>query len=102
MKTRSLLIIVVALNIISQLSAQIKIEPSPYTVATTYEKLKKEYPFIKPITEQKSALLRVKENQVYKKTETSSLKLDVYYPAGSEKKNLSGGFAHSRWGMGVR
>ena len=71
-------------------NAQIKIEPSPYTITTTYEKLKKDYPFIKPITEEKSENIEAKENLIYKKTKTSALKLDVYAPAGSGKKTYPG------------
>lgn len=69
---------------------QIKIEPSPYAIATTYEKLKKDYPFIKPITEEKPRSISAKENLVYKKTETSALKLDVYSPAKRGKKIYPG------------
>ncbi|SFU27528.1 Acetyl esterase/lipase [Pustulibacterium marinum] len=59
----------------------------PYTVATTYEKHQKEFPFIKPIVFQSSDSVKVTENVVYKTTETSALQLSIYQP--KNKKNTA-------------
>lgn len=59
----------------------------PYTIELTYQKLKKDYPFISPIQPLKSKEIKYKENIIYKKTKTSKLKLDVYIPKGDCKKN---------------
>jgi len=90
MEVRSYILIMIAVMLVFQTSAQIKINPSPYTIETTYEQLKKDYPFIKPITEEKSKSIEAKENLIYKTTETSTLKLDVYAPAKSGKKSYPG------------
>ena len=60
----------------------------PYTIELTYQKLKKDYPFITPISPLISDEINYKENIVYKKTNTSNLKLDVYYPTKSGKKTF--------------
>lgn len=60
--------------------AQQKPEIRPYTIETTYQKLKKDYPFIKPIQPLKSDKIEARENLIYRKTETSELKADVYSP----------------------
>tara|TARA_R110002050_G_scaffold286121_2_gene436303 strand:- start:43756 stop:44796 length:1041 start_codon:yes stop_codon:yes gene_type:complete len=62
----------------------------PYTIATTYEKLKKKYPFITPIVPLKSKEIRRRENVIYKKINGKSLKLDVYFPKGIIKKTYPG------------
>tara|TARA_R110000796_G_scaffold41772_4_gene103598 strand:- start:196777 stop:197745 length:969 start_codon:yes stop_codon:yes gene_type:complete len=67
-------------------SAQEKPTFSPYTIELTYQKLKKDYPFISPIEPLKSKEIKYKENIVYKKTNTSKLKLDVYSPKEKGKK----------------
>jgi len=58
----------------------------PYTIESTYQKLKKKFPFITPIEPLKSEKITYKENIVYKKTNTSKLKLDVYLPKDNHKK----------------
>tara|TARA_R110002051_G_scaffold229291_1_gene291286 strand:- start:11359 stop:12318 length:960 start_codon:yes stop_codon:yes gene_type:complete len=58
----------------------------PYTIELTYQKLKKDYPFITPIVPLVSDKIKYKENITYKKTNTSNLKLDVYYPNEKSKK----------------
>lgn len=58
----------------------------PYTIELTYQKLKKDYPFISPIQPLKSKEISFKENLVYKKTNTSKLKLDVYAPKNKLNK----------------
>ena len=68
------------------ISAQESPKFSTYTIETTYQKLKKEYPFITPIVPLVSDKIKYKENITYKKTNTSNLKLDVYYPNEKSKK----------------
>ncbi len=58
---------------------------APYTIELTYQKLKKDHPFITPIEPLKSKEIKYKEDVVYKKTTTSKLKLDVYLPKGNCK-----------------
>lgn len=58
----------------------------PYTIELTYQKLKKDYPFITPVVPLVSDKIKYKENITYKKTNTSNLKLDVYYPNEKSKK----------------
>ncbi|WP_304156873.1 alpha/beta hydrolase [Mesonia mobilis] len=64
-----------------------KVEVRPYTIATTFEKYKKEYPFIEQIQSFASENVITEENIIYKKTATSKLKLDIYRPKiSSEEK----------------
>lgn len=63
-----------------------KAEVRPYTIATTVKKYKKEYPFIKPIKPLTYENIIAEEDIPYKKTETSVLKLDVYYPKNSSEE----------------
>lgn len=60
---------------------------APYTIDLTYQKLKKEYPFITSIKPLISDEIVSKENIIYKKTNTSKLKLDVYAPKHNRKVN---------------
>lgn len=53
---------------------------SPYTIQTTYEKLKKEFPFIKPLKKEFPATIIAKENVIYKTIDTLQLKADIYSP----------------------
>jgi pectin methylesterase-like acyl-CoA thioesterase/acetyl esterase/lipase len=64
------------------LKAQVqeKHELRPYTVTTTYEKLKKDYPFIQPVEPLISDEIVARENQIYKKVNGNKLKADVYMP----------------------
>ncbi|SOC79313.1 Pectin methylesterase [Salinimicrobium sediminis] len=57
-----------------------KNEVRPYTISTTYEKLKKEYPFISPVESQMSDRIEARENLVYKETAEKNLTADVYLP----------------------
>jgi len=57
-----------------------KLNLRPYSIETTYEHLKKDHPFIKSITPLNDTLYEAQTDVVYKKTETSDLKLDAYYP----------------------
>ena len=58
----------------------------PYTIETTYQKLKKDYPFIQPIKPLDSDKIKAKENLVYKKISHTKLKADVYLPKDRSKK----------------
>ena len=62
-------------------------ELKPYSIATTYEKLKEEYPFISPIQPLVLEKVTSIENVIYKETAEKNLKADVYLPKsmGSEK-----------------
>ncbi|KJD31098.1 hypothetical protein PK35_16610 [Tamlana nanhaiensis] len=84
MKNRLLLILFGIL--ISATHAQTKADYKPYTIANTYEKLKKYHPDITPITPLVSDKICYNEDLTYKKTSTSKLKLDVYAPKTKNKK----------------
>ena len=62
-------------------------EFKPYNIETTYQKLKKDYPFISPIEPLKSSKIRCKENIVYKKISDRKLEADVYIPDTKKQKN---------------
>ncbi|CAH8282682.1 acetyl esterase/lipase [Mariniflexile fucanivorans] len=72
--------LILTICIVTNAIAQEKPSFPPYTIELTYQKLKKDYPFITPIEPLKSKEIKYKENIVYKKTNTSKLKLDVYIP----------------------
>ena len=76
----------VCVLITSSVYAQKKEDYKPYTIENTYQKLKKHYPNISPITPLVSDKIKYKENIVYKKTPTSKLKLDVYIPKTENRK----------------
>ncbi|MGB8375107.1 MAG: pectinesterase family protein, partial [Salegentibacter sp.] len=76
---KNFLVLGILLSIALNLNAQ-KHQVKPYTVATTYEKLKKDYPFIKPVEPLSSDKIVAKENEVYKKMDGKKLKADVYMP----------------------
>ena len=61
-------------------------EIKPYTIQTTYEKLKKDYPFIMPVEPLKSDNIIAKENLVYKKIDKKEIKTDVYIPNNGDKR----------------
>lgn len=60
-------------------------EFEPYTIETTYQKLKKKYPFITPISPIISKKIVSHENVIYKTINGQILKTDIYLP-----KNTSG------------
>ncbi|WP_456867983.1 alpha/beta hydrolase fold domain-containing protein [Galbibacter sp. BG1] len=62
------------------------IKPKPYTIETTYEKLKKYYPEISPISEDKSSEIISIENVIYKTTKEKDLTADVFIP-NKKKEN---------------
>lgn len=70
-----------------KLSAQEKpIEVKPYTLETTYEKLKKEYPFIKPIEALKTGDFKVLDDLAYERVNGRELKADIYMPTAKAEK----------------
>ncbi len=83
---KNFIVVFVTLVLGSSTFAQ-KAEVRPYTIATTFEKYKKEYPFIELIQSFASENVIAEEDIVYKKTATSNLKLDIYCPKiSSEEK----------------
>ena len=73
-------------------SAQKEIEIRPYTIETTFEKLKKEYPFISPIEPIESGNIISKEDVAYTTADDNNLKADIYYPktANSDSEKFPG------------
>jgi len=63
---------------------QVKIRS--YTIETTYEKLKTDYPFIKPIEKLETGGFDKNENITYHTTADRSLKADVYFPKDTSVK----------------
>ena len=70
------------------LSAQEKPKYKPYTIESTFQKLKKKYPFITPIKSLVSDKIVGKENITYKTVEKTELKADIYYPLDSKGKTF--------------
>ncbi len=62
-----------------------KLIVKPYSIESTYEKLKKSYPFITPIKPIVSNKIKSKENIVYLKIRKTKLKADVYIPKKNHK-----------------
>ncbi|NJW52116.1 pectinesterase family protein [Salinimicrobium oceani] len=61
-----------------------KKEVKPYTIETTFEKLKKDYPFISPVALESFNQIETREDLIYKTTAEKDLTADVYLPR-SEK-----------------
>lgn len=59
-------------------------EIKPYSISTTYEKLKKDFPFISSVESQISESIESNEDIVYKKTSERDLSLDIYLPNAEE------------------
>ncbi|HEX9600328.1 MAG TPA: alpha/beta hydrolase [Mariniflexile sp.] len=72
----------------NRLFAQEKPTFPPYTIETTYQKLKKDYPFITPIKPLISKNISYKEQVVYKKIDDRKLKVDVYIPKSKTSKTF--------------
>lgn len=72
---------------IPEAEAQKKNGIRPYTVATAYENLKKNYPFVSLVEAINSEKIIARENVIYKKTAEKNLTADVYMPvsSGSQK-----------------
>ncbi|MDT0649516.1 pectinesterase family protein [Autumnicola edwardsiae] len=65
-------------------------EIEPYTIQTSYEKLKKDYPFIKPVEPLVSEKIISEENVVFKKTPEKDIKADVYMPKAENGQKYPG------------
>ncbi|MHA6279686.1 pectinesterase family protein [Salinimicrobium sp. CAU 1759] len=63
-------------------------EIRPYTIASTYEKLKKKYPFISPVESIESQNYVARENLVYKQINKRSLQADVYLPKAEKNEKF--------------
>lgn len=59
--------------------------PKPYTITTTYKKLKKHYPEIRPITAEENPTSIHVKNVLYKQTEEQTLVADVFIPNQGKK-----------------
>ena len=77
------LIIIIGNSLYSQVKQS---EFKPYTIESTYQKLKKNYSFITPIKPLISKTIIYKEDIIYKKIHNYKLKLDVYTPKNIESK----------------
>ena len=69
-------------------NAQESIKYTPYTLESTFQKLKSKYPFIEPIKTIVSRGIISKENIIYKEINDSKLKLDVYFPSDYNNKTF--------------
>lgn len=58
----------------------------PYIIEGTYEKLKKKYPFIQPLTLEFPKNIKIKKDIEYKTRNGKSLLADIYYPENSAQK----------------
>ena len=63
-------------------------EIKPYSLATTYEKLKKDFHFISPVESQISERIEARENVVYKSTAEKNLTADVYLPKAEKDEKF--------------
>lgn len=68
----------------SSYSQDNKQEFKPYTIETTYKKLKKYYPDVSPIEPIVSDKIKAETNVVYKTINGSQLKVDIYSPNTDE------------------
>ena len=60
----------------------------PYTLESTFTKLKSKYSFIEPLKPIVSDEINYNENIIYKVINDSKLKLDIYQPTTSKNKNF--------------
>lgn len=60
--------------------------PRPYTIVTTYKKLKKDYPQIQPITPVKSPSCITLKDIAYRQTQQQTLLADVFIPNSGMKQ----------------
>lgn len=61
-------------------------QAKPYTLGTTFEKLKKEYPQIRELPQRELPGIGSHEDIVYHRTGGTTLKADLYFPKGPIKK----------------
>jgi len=57
-----------------------------YTIESTFEKLRKKYPFIQPLNLEFPKNIKVSKDVEYKNSDGRSLKADIYYPENSSQK----------------
>jgi acetyl esterase/lipase len=78
----------VVLISISKLLSQTTERPKtpPYTIESTFEKLKKKYPFIQPLELDFPKNIKVSKDTEYKTRNGKSLFADIYYPENSAQK----------------
>lgn len=69
----------IVFDALTELSKEI-ISPKPYTIATTYAKLKKEYPQIRPVTPLENPKSITVNNIPYRETAQQTLLADVFIP----------------------
>ncbi|WP_242118365.1 alpha/beta hydrolase [Aestuariivivens sediminicola] len=84
MKLKAFILLLIVLPV-TVISAQKKEDYKPYTIQSTYNKLKKKYPNVSPIQPLISNKIKLKENRVYKKVNQTKLKLDLYLPKSNIK-----------------
>ncbi|GAA4294004.1 alpha/beta hydrolase [Aestuariibaculum suncheonense] len=84
---KSLLSILLFLFSLKTFYGQKKEDYKPYTIENTFKKLKKDYPLISAITPLASDSIIYFQDITYKKTKSSKLKLDIYQPKSSNKKD---------------
>jgi len=58
----------------------------PYTIESTFEKLKKKYPFIQPLNLEFPENIIVSRDIEYKNSDGRSLKCDIYFPVDFSRK----------------
>ncbi len=77
---KTLSFFVFCLGITSVVAQDKEIKITPYTIETTYEKLKKDYPFISQILPEYKEGITVHEDISYRTLENRELKADIYHP----------------------
>src|SRR5690606_38168488 len=73
-----ILILLASLQSLAQEKKELRI--TPYTIQSTFEKLKKEYPFISPVSPEYNEGINSREDEVYRTLGARQLKVDVYHP----------------------
>lgn len=63
-------------------------EIKPYSIATTYEKLKKDYSFISPVESQMTERIEARKDLIYKSTAERELTADVYIPKAERNEEF--------------
>lgn len=79
----SLFFLLMALGVSAQLERP---NARPYTLEGTYEKLRGQYPLVRPISTPGSEPITKEEGLTYHSVDGLDLKADVYYPEGKGKK----------------
>lgn len=73
---------------VSNLHSQTVERPNaqPYTIESTFEKLKKKHSFIQPLNLEFPKNIKVAKDVEYKNSDKRSLKADIFYPENSSQK----------------